>query len=216
MMSKKQKDSRDLSDVKARLGLNDFEGAREKLGLNDEPPASNTWRWYKWVPGAWRAECKEYPALLLGANDDGWWAVWDHTGSLADGPDAWTVEGTVATKNLKSAKQAAVVAAVKRIRDQGYKPTPPKDDAEYDVSPSLPRGKYDYQLRVIEEYRELHERLEKLSAFTDTPYFHELPDVERALLDQQGLTMAAYGLVLSKRIMLFLEGHIQRHKEWCG
>ena len=60
-----------------------------------------------------------------------------------------------------------------------------------------------YQQRVVDEHRELAERLEKLAAFLVTNTFADLPDVERSLLEAQSAHMRAYLTVLEVRIQGF-------------
>lgn len=60
-----------------------------------------------------------------------------------------------------------------------------------------------YQQRVIEEERDLSEKLKKLSAFIEGSQFGLMPDGEKALLQEQAEHMRAYVIVLKKRIELF-------------
>lgn len=57
-----------------------------------------------------------------------------------------------------------------------------------------------HQQRVIDEYKELTERRDKLSAFTFTPLFRSLEEAERKRLDEQLLHMNGYQRVLAARI----------------
>lgn len=62
--------------------------------------------------------------------------------------------------------------------------------------------------RMIEEYKELSERLKKLIAFTKTEKFTELAEEQHKLLDEQREAMSHYKKVLGKRIEInggFLE-----------
>lgn len=54
--------------------------------------------------------------------------------------------------------------------------------------------------RMVEEYRELSERLKKLIAFTKTDKFVELDKEQRDLLLEQEDAMLRYKKVLGKRI----------------
>lgn len=62
--------------------------------------------------------------------------------------------------------------------------------------------------RMIEEYKELSERLKKLIAFTKTDKFAELAKEQRDLLEEQRKAMSHYKKVLGQRIEInggFLE-----------
>lgn len=54
--------------------------------------------------------------------------------------------------------------------------------------------------RMIEEYKELSERLKKLVAFTKTEKFDELAEEQRKLLEEQREAMSHYKKVLGQRI----------------
>jgi hypothetical protein len=58
----------------------------------------------------------------------------------------------------------------------------------------------DFQQRVIDEYKELTERRDKLAAFTFTPLFRSLEEAERQRLDEQLVHMNGYQRVLAARI----------------
>jgi uncharacterized protein len=63
-----------------------------------------------------------------------------------------------------------------------------------------------HQQRVIDEKRELDEKLAKLSSFIDTPgsIFHrDLPDAERQRLYDQRAVMSHYSQILGERIAAF-------------
>lgn len=57
-----------------------------------------------------------------------------------------------------------------------------------------------HQQRVIDEYKELTERRDKLAAFTFTPLFRSLEEAERQRLDEQLGYMNGYQRVLAARI----------------
>lgn len=57
-----------------------------------------------------------------------------------------------------------------------------------------------HQQRVIDEYKELTERRDKLAAFTLTPLFRSLEEAERQRLDEQLAHMNGYQRVLAARI----------------
>jgi len=61
----------------------------------------------------------------------------------------------------------------------------------------------DYRDRVRAERAELHERLEKLTAFIDTDAYRALPLVERHDLSAQYTAMSAYRNTLDRRISRF-------------
>ena len=65
-----------------------------------------------------------------------------------------------------------------------------------------------YQQRVIDENRELGERLGKLLAFFQTPAFVELSEAERSRLRNQARFMDGYAAVLEERIAAF---HLNVH-----
>lgn len=60
-----------------------------------------------------------------------------------------------------------------------------------------------YQQRVVEEKRELSERLAKLLAFFQTDTFAALPEAERSRLRNQARFMDGYAAVLEERIVAF-------------
>jgi hypothetical protein len=61
-----------------------------------------------------------------------------------------------------------------------------------------------YQQRVIDEKRELDEKLTKLKAFiTDGDRFFQVPELERERLVRQLQHMADYSSVLRERIVAF-------------
>ncbi len=61
----------------------------------------------------------------------------------------------------------------------------------------------DYQQRVIDEKKELDEKLGKLRVFIRSAKFPTLPFIERDLLRKQMFVMEEYSEILGKRIMLF-------------
>lgn len=60
-----------------------------------------------------------------------------------------------------------------------------------------------YQERVVEEKRQLDERLERLRAFTVGELFASLPVEEQGRLNRQQLIMEHYVNVLRERIAAF-------------
>lgn len=54
--------------------------------------------------------------------------------------------------------------------------------------------------RMVEEYKELSERLKKLVAFIKTDKFSELKKEQRDLLEEQRDAMSQYKRILGKRI----------------
>lgn len=61
----------------------------------------------------------------------------------------------------------------------------------------------DFQLRVVEEKKQLDDRREKLGAFKNTDAFIALPWQEQERLNTQGHLMCAYSAVLGERIAAF-------------
>lgn len=61
----------------------------------------------------------------------------------------------------------------------------------------------DWQIRVRAELKELNERIDRLYAFTRTPAFAELADVDRKLLIEQHHHMCMYGSTLMERVKRF-------------
>jgi pyridoxine 5'-phosphate synthase PdxJ len=60
-----------------------------------------------------------------------------------------------------------------------------------------------YQQRVVEERRELNERLEKLRAFTESARFAGLAIAEQHALTSQEVSMAGYLYALDERLALW-------------
>lgn len=60
-----------------------------------------------------------------------------------------------------------------------------------------------YQLRVIQEKKDLDEKLEKLSAFLLNERFLSLPPDEQARLSIQRFCMDGYSKILGERILAF-------------
>lgn len=60
-----------------------------------------------------------------------------------------------------------------------------------------------HQQRVIDEKRELDDKIEKLSAFFGTPLFGKLDAAEQQRLNAQGLAMTTYSVILDERIAAF-------------
>lgn len=69
--------------------------------------------------------------------------------------------------------------------------------------PAPATGLQPHQQRVVDEKRELDERLEKLNAFFRTPTFHGLDGVEQGRLGRQAGIMMQYSAVLAERIAAF-------------
>jgi len=63
----------------------------------------------------------------------------------------------------------------------------------------------DYQLRVVEEQKDLNEKISKLSAFIGGEIFPTLGQGEQTLLSQQLTAMSVYSDILGRRIALFKE-----------
>ena len=61
----------------------------------------------------------------------------------------------------------------------------------------------DFKVRVLEEKRQLDEKVSALSAFTQTAVFFSLNNQDQILLVEQLNAMEAYSLALSKRIERF-------------
>ena len=60
-----------------------------------------------------------------------------------------------------------------------------------------------YQERVIQEKKELDERLAKLDAFGRTEVFTSLPSEEQGRLNRQHSVMEEYSCILGERIAAF-------------
>ena len=60
-----------------------------------------------------------------------------------------------------------------------------------------------HQYRVIEEKADLDVKMDKLTAFIDTPVFGGLPDAEKDRLTRQLHFMGQYTAVLGERIAAF-------------
>ena len=61
----------------------------------------------------------------------------------------------------------------------------------------------DFQTRVVEEKKELDDKVEKLAAFLQTDMFGNLPDEEQARMTRQKEAMSEYSNVLGERIAAF-------------
>jgi hypothetical protein len=61
-----------------------------------------------------------------------------------------------------------------------------------------------HQQRVVDEKRELDEKLTKLGAFGRTELFKTLPEDEQGRLNRQHSLMEQYSAVLGERIAAFL------------
>jgi hypothetical protein len=60
-----------------------------------------------------------------------------------------------------------------------------------------------HEQRVLDEHKELSEKIGKLSYFLTTPQFYELPLVQRHLLIEQEKAMNQYVDILEIRISMF-------------
>jgi hypothetical protein len=60
-----------------------------------------------------------------------------------------------------------------------------------------------FQQRVVDEKKELDERLAKLNDFWNNPIFGTLPDAEKVRLEKQSLLMQSYSEILGERIAAF-------------
>jgi hypothetical protein len=60
-----------------------------------------------------------------------------------------------------------------------------------------------HQQRVVDEKRELDEKLSKLSSFGTTPLFASLPADEQGRLNRQHSVMEEYSRILGERIAAF-------------
>ncbi len=60
-----------------------------------------------------------------------------------------------------------------------------------------------HQQRVIDEKRELDEKLTKLEAFFGTPIFADLDEGEKSRLERQEEAMVSYSRILGERIAVF-------------
>lgn len=60
-----------------------------------------------------------------------------------------------------------------------------------------------FQQRVVDEHRELSERLAKLTAFFDTEIYAGLDGAEQTRLNAQAMFMAGYQAMLALRIAAF-------------
>ena len=62
----------------------------------------------------------------------------------------------------------------------------------------------DFQKRVIEEKKELDEKIMKLESFIKGDLFKKLNVLDSSLLELQYLAMVQYSQILSKRIGIFI------------
>jgi hypothetical protein len=93
-------------------------------------------------------------------------------------------------------EEARLDAHVRMVRESGWTPG---DDAGQEAASTL----QPHQQRVVDEKRDLDERLQKLMTFTCTPTFAALPRAERDRLADQADIMAKYSEVLGMRIAAF-------------
>lgn len=61
----------------------------------------------------------------------------------------------------------------------------------------------DWQQRVIDEKKELDDRLERLNAFLSSPKVNEIELLQKDLMSRQAGYMSAYSLTLRDRIEAF-------------
>lgn len=64
-----------------------------------------------------------------------------------------------------------------------------------------------HEQRVIDEHRDLTEKLNKLRAFFDTPTFRGCSEAERTRLRVQASFMGGYQDILQERISAFMAAH---------
>ena len=69
--------------------------------------------------------------------------------------------------------------------------------------PTLASSLPPHQQRVVEEKRDLDEKLAKLGAFFDTPIFAGLDEGEKGRLELQEEVMTKYSVILGQRISAF-------------
>lgn len=60
-----------------------------------------------------------------------------------------------------------------------------------------------FQQRVVEEKKELDDKLQKLSLFFDTPVYASLDSAEQERLQKQEVAMITYSEILGDRIRAF-------------
>lgn len=75
-------------------------------------------------------------------------------------------------------------------------------EAAYRERPAL-EGLLPHQQRVVDEKAELDEKMDKLTAFMDTPIFATVPAAEQERLVMQLMHMGSYTAVLHERIAAF-------------
>ena len=71
-----------------------------------------------------------------------------------------------------------------------------------------------YQQRVIEEHRELTERINRLSEFFQTKTFHDLDEAERVRMKAQREFMDGYAFMLQLRISAFNQKDAEPYPEF--
>jgi hypothetical protein len=67
-----------------------------------------------------------------------------------------------------------------------------------------------HEFRVVEELKELQERLDKLDSFMGTPTYEGLPGEERGRLIRQFDIMGQYAGVLEERVCYFKTANANR------
>lgn len=61
----------------------------------------------------------------------------------------------------------------------------------------------EFQQRVVDEKKELDEKIARLQAFRDNPIFETLSSAERLRLEKQSIIMQDYSAILGERIAAF-------------
>ena len=68
----------------------------------------------------------------------------------------------------------------------------------------------DYLKRLIDEHKDLNEKISKLYDFLNSEKFIELSEEEQVLLDAQYHAMQTYGFIIAERLKIHLyNGEIQ-------
>lgn len=62
----------------------------------------------------------------------------------------------------------------------------------------------DYLKRLVDEHKELNEKISKLYDFLNSEKFIELSEEEQVLLDAQYHAMQTYGFVIAERLKIHL------------
>lgn len=127
------------------------------------------------------------------------------------------VHATPMTRGVYNAYRGWAMPAGELADDPGYLVIYNKDTPDHYESWSPKRifesgyiefpghGLPDFQRRVMAEYNELCEKLDKLSSFIDGDTFKALPDKQREQLAGQRDAMSVYAQLLHNRIADFVE-----------